>query len=57
MRIDSCRNCGKLLSVLKYCKICTQPIQFRCKYCTKYVDDQIHSRCAIIEKIQTIVIA
>ena len=45
MRADSCRNCGKQLSVLKYCKICNQPKQIKCEHCFKYADDPIHSNC------------
>lgn len=45
MRIDSCRNCGNALSVIKYCKVCDQPIQFRCNKCYKFADDPVHTRC------------
>lgn len=45
MRIESCRNCGNTISVLKYCNVCKQPKQLRCETCSKYVDDPIHSKC------------
>ncbi len=48
MRIESCRNCGNTISVLKYCKVCKQPNQLKCKNCSKYVDDPILSICEIV---------
>ena len=48
MRAESCRNCGKTISVLKFCKVCNQPTQLKCKNCFKYVDDPIHSKCETI---------
>jgi len=48
MRIESCRNCGNTISVLKYCGVCNQPIQLRCKNCLKFVDDPIHSNCEAV---------
>lgn len=48
MRIDSCRNCGNTISVLKYCQVCKQPKQLRCDSCLKYVDDPIHFKCETI---------
>ena len=48
MRTESCRNCGKPLSVLKICQICKQPKQIKCEHCFKYVDDPIHSNCETI---------
>lgn len=48
MRTESCRNCGKQLSVLKICQICRQPKQIKCEHCFKYVDDPIHSKCETI---------
>jgi len=48
MRIDSCRNCGNTISVLKYCEIWKQP---RCENCSKYVDDPIHSECETVSVV------
>jgi len=48
MRIQSCRNCGNAISVLKYCEVCKQPKQLRCENCSKYVDDPIHSNCETV---------
>ena len=47
MRIDSCRNCGILLSITRKCYVCMQPIQFQCFECFKYVDDPIHTVCML----------
>ncbi len=43
MRIDSCRNCGDELLVVKLCPDCRQPLHFECEKCIKFVDDPIHS--------------
>jgi len=48
MRIESCRNCGNTISVLKYCEVCKQPIQLRCENCSKFVDDPFHSKCETV---------
>jgi len=42
MRIDSCRNCGKQLTVNELCSNCSQPICYQCDHCKHFVDDPVH---------------
>jgi len=42
MRIDSCRNCGKQLTVVKLCEDCDQPLHYLCVHCRHFIDDPIH---------------
>ena len=43
MRIDSCRNCGTKLEVIKTCHNCNQPQYFESKSCDSFIDEQIHN--------------
>ncbi len=42
MRVDSCRNCGSELKVIKLCGECDQPLHYQCENCRHFVDDPIH---------------
>ncbi len=42
MKIDSCRNCGIELQVMRLCSHCDQPLHFECNNCNAFVDDPIH---------------
>jgi len=49
-RLDSCRSCGSDLEVKTVCAICDQPEQVRCASCYHYVDDPVHTECAVLER-------
>ncbi len=48
MRIDSCRNCGSELKVIKLCMDCSQPLHYQCEHCRSFVIDSIHLHGKII---------
>jgi len=47
MRIDSCKKCGKELSIFEICDMCKNPTVFECKNCDIQTEKQIHYNCVI----------
>jgi len=47
MRTDSCRKCGKELSIVDTCNICEKPNIFECKNCGLQTEEQIHRDCIL----------
>jgi len=45
MRINSCRKCGALLSVVGICITCNEALSFSCEKCFGYAEESIHSKC------------
>ncbi len=45
MRIDSCKKCGKEMTISENCNICQNPIIFECKNCGILTEEQIHLKC------------
>ena len=51
LRQDSCRGCGKELDIIALCQVCDKPIQFRCKDCDQFLEEQLHYDCNFAIKL------
>ena len=47
MRTESCRKCGKEMSILETCNACNNPSIFECKNCNIQTQEQFHNNCII----------
>ena len=45
MRLDSCKKCGKEMTVSETCNTCQNPIIFECKNCGILTEEQTHLKC------------
>ena len=54
MQNNLCRHCGGDLSVNKKCNVCSKPKQYICNSCGNETEEQIHSKCIMMDMDYTL---